>query len=176
MSLSKGQKTAIKVWSVLTALIWIGWLVGRLTVGGMCERPTLQADFDRQQYLGRWYEMYREVSVPFEEYDCATATYVELPRNFIEVNNIEYDIDGARFPRGDPTNPGTAQCSNFRSGLCQVKFFPLSPWSDYSILETDYTTRSIVYGCDTFLGGAIKFDWLWTLTRDPLAIDSADHD
>ena len=113
--------------------------------------------------------------MPFEEYDCASATYVELPGNFIEVNNNEYDRVGARFPSGDPSDPGTAQCSNFRSGLCQVKFFPLSPWSDYSVMETDYTTRTVVYGCDTFGGGAIKFDWLWTLTRTPLAIGSADH-
>ena len=71
--------------------------------------------------------------------------------------------------------PGKAQCSSFRSGLCQVKFFELSPWSDYSILYTDYTTHSVVYGCDTFLAGAIKFDWLWALTRVPNAIGSSAH-
>ena len=74
-------------------VIWIGYIVTRLTIGGNCERPTLVENFDRQQYLGRWYEMYRETSVPFESEDCATATYVELPRNYIEVNNIEWSLD-----------------------------------------------------------------------------------
>ena len=119
--------------------------------------------------------MFREKTVPYEDYDCATATYVEQPPNYIDVYNVEYDRDGARFPRGDPPNLGVAQCSNFRSGLCQVKFFPISPWSDYSILETDYTTRSVVYACDSFLGNAIKLDWLWVVTRDALAIGSPEH-
>ena len=72
-------------------------------------------------------------------------------------------------------DPGKAQCSTFRSGLCQVKFFELSPWSDYSILYTDYTTHTVVYGCDTFLMNAIKLEWLWSLTRVPLLIGSAAH-
>ena len=56
-----------------------------------------------------------------------------------------------------------------------MKFFELSPWSDYSILATDYDSYSIVYGCDTFFMGAIKFDWLWALTRAPLEIGTAAH-
>ena len=119
--------------------------------------------------------MYREKSVPFEKEDCATATYVELPSNYIEVNNIEYSIAEKKHPKGDPLRPGKAQCSNFRSGLCQVKFFELSPWSDYSILSADYSQNAVVYACDTFMAGAIKFDWLWILTRAPLAIGSAAH-
>ena len=56
-----------------------------------------------------------------------------------------------------------------------MKFFELSPWSDYSILETDYDNYSVVYACDTFYGGALKFDWLWVITRAPFAIGSVDH-
>lgn len=173
--LTPGQKTATKVFGVLTCLIWVGWIVARSTVGGMCERPDLVQDFDSSRYLGRWHEMYRENSVPFESEDCATATYVELPRNYIEVNNVEYAIAEGKFPRGSDTFPGKAQCSNFRSGLCQVKFFELSPWSDYSILSTDYDSHAVVYACDTFAAGAVKVDWLWVLTRTPLAIGSAAH-
>ena len=90
--ITNAQKTAIRVWSVITGTIWIGWIVARFTVGGNCERPTLDQNFQKQDYLGRWYEMYRENSVPFESEDCATATYVDLPGNYIQVNNIEYAI------------------------------------------------------------------------------------
>lgn len=176
MGITDSQKTAITAWTAITATLWSGWLVAKVTVGGQCERPELVKDFNREDYLGRWYEMYREKSVPFEEEDCATATYVELPSNYIEVNNIEYSLDEQAFLKGDPSGFGKAQCSSLRSGLCQVKFFELSPWSDYSILYTDYTTHSVVYGCDTFGAGALKFDWLWALTRVPNAIGSAAHD
>ena len=90
------------------------------------------------------------------------------------MNNIEYNIEDGEFPK-DTVKPGKAQCSSLRSGLCQVKFFELSPWSDYSILYTDYDTHSVVYGCDTFAAGAIKFDWLWSLTRTPLEIGTSAH-
>ena len=35
------------------------------------------------------------------------------------------------------------------------------------------TGYSIVYGCDTFLGGAIKLNWVWVLTRQAYVINSA---
>ena len=74
--------------------------------------------------------MYRPAVVPYQEDDCGTATYVKLDRNYIEVNNIEYDIDLGENEGGIP-DPGRAQCSSLRSGLCQVNFFWLAPWSDY---------------------------------------------
>ena len=118
--------------------------------------------------------MYRSYTVLFEEDDCATATYRELPNNYIEVNNIEFAIDEGINIGGIPA-PGKAQCSGFRSGLCQVKFNEFQPWSDYSILYTDYTTHTVVYGCDNFGAAALRFDWLWSLTRTPLEIGSAAH-
>ena len=91
--LNSRQKKAIIVWTIITCVIWIGWAVARFTVGGSCERPALQKEFERGKYLRRWYEMYRENTVPFESEDCATATYVEQPGNYIQVNNIEYAIE-----------------------------------------------------------------------------------
>ena len=90
------------------------------------------------------------------------------------MNNIEFDLVTKKNIDGIP-DPGKAHCSNFRSGHCQVKFFELSPWSDYSVLYTDYTTHTTVQGCDTFLGGMIKLDWSWALTRTPLEKGTADH-
>ena len=43
-------------------------------------------------------------------------------------------------------------------------------------MYTDYTTHSVVYGCDNFGAGAVKLDWLWAITRVPNAIGSATHD
>ena len=159
----------------VTTFLWAGWFVLSLIFGGRCEQPELVQNFVSKKYLGRWYEIYREKSVPFEQEDCATATYRELDGNFIEVNNIEYNIAESKWAAENPTKPADAQCSAFRSGHCQVKFVWVQPWSDYKILYTDYTTHSVVYGCDTFVGGMVKFDWLWALTRVPNAIGSAAH-
>ena len=55
-----------------------------------------------------------------------------------------------------------------------MRFFILAPWSDYKIISVDTDSYSIVVGCDTFLNGMIRLNWLWVLTRDPLVIDSAE--
>ena len=175
-SVSSSQKTAINIWIVLTCLIWTAWLIARLTIGGQCQQPTsLVDDFQPDRYLGRWYEMYREKTIPFESYDCGTATYVKLDQNYIEVNNQEYNIQGVKWGSSNPTKAAKAQCSGFRSGHCQVSFFWAQPWSDYKVMMTDYDSYSVVYGCDTYGAGVYKNDWLWTLARTPLATDSAAH-
>ena len=113
--------------------------------------------------------------MPYEKDDCATARYVELPDNYIEVNNVEFSISEQKNIGGIP-DPGLAQCSSFRSGLCQVRFFIISPWSDYSIMSTDYDDHAVVYACDTFAAGMIKADWLWVLSRTALEIGTSAHD
>ena len=90
--LTDGQKSAILIWWVITALLWAVYLGLRLAFGGNCDRPKLIETFEKEKYLGRWYEMYRDYNVPFEDYDCATATYVENGP-LIDVNNIEYSIE-----------------------------------------------------------------------------------
>ena len=65
--------------------------------------------------------MYRGKNVLFEEYDCATATYIELDSGYLEVNNLEFDLV-TKTNAGGISDPGKAQCSAFRSGLCQVAF------------------------------------------------------
>ena len=113
----------------------------RLTVGGLCERPKTEENFDLDRYLGRWYEFYRSYSVTFLRDECTTATYVKLPNNYVEVNNIIWSMDEERFlaggENGETTFPGRAQCSTFISGKCQVEFGPI-PWGDYKIMDTDY--------------------------------------
>ena len=92
MGISDSQKTAIWAWVGVTAFLWSAWLVVRLLLGGQCEQPDLVQNFKTENYIGRWYEMYREKSVPFESEDCATATYRLLDNNFVEVNNVEYSL------------------------------------------------------------------------------------
>ena len=118
MGVTDGQKKAITIWAIITGLIWVSYLVVRLLTGGNCERPELVKDFDRTKYLGRWYEMYREKSVPFESEDCATATYLDLGSNYIDVNNVEYSLSQSKFKNGEVPADAKAQCSFFRSGLC----------------------------------------------------------
>ena len=52
---SKKFSTWTIVMMVLTCIAWTAWIVCRLTVGGMCAKPELASNFDKNLYLGRWY-------------------------------------------------------------------------------------------------------------------------
>ena len=69
---------------------------------------------------------------------------------------------------------GSAQCSNWTSGQCQVKFNMFQPWGAYNVLQTDYTSYTIVYSCSGILANMIKLDWMWILTREPLVPNSQE--
>jgi len=44
-------------------------------------------DFKKDEYLGRWYEMYRNKKVPFQKGDCTTAKYSMKENGLIKVEN-----------------------------------------------------------------------------------------
>ena len=70
----------------ITAVSWTLWIVARLTIGGMCDRPEPATNFDKSLYLGRWYQQFVGVEVPFG-YDCVTATYADKDGTNIQVDN-----------------------------------------------------------------------------------------
>ena len=60
---------------------------------------------------------------------------------------------------------GSAYCSDWQSGQCQVRFSAFQPWGSYAVLATDYETYSVVYSCTPVLAGMISLDYVWILTR-----------
>ena len=42
------------VMMTLTSIGWAAWIVCRLTIGGMCDRPETAQNFTKESYLGRW--------------------------------------------------------------------------------------------------------------------------
>ena len=174
--------------TIMTVITWTGWIVARLTVGGMCERPELAENFVAADYLGRWYQMYQSTTVPFGGGDCIEATYSLYDDGVnIRVNNQNYDIATDDFggnwgggvpPVGDPTTLFTAHCSDWTPGNCQVKPYWFTPYSAYKVVGIDFTDAngySLVYGCNTLLAGAFKVDYMWVLTKTALQIGTAAH-
>ena len=49
-------------------------------------------------------------------------------------------------------------------GYCNVKFW-WYPEGNYWVLDTDYTSYALVYGCDTWLFGLFYSDQAWILSR-----------
>lgn len=120
-------------------------------------------EFKTEDYLGKWYEIARHKTIPFQKGDCGTAEYSLKDANSIGVLNKE------KTPEKNVSIVGTATKTNdpFRFALrfgdsIISKVFT----GDYRVASTDYKNYSIVYSCfDYFFG---KFYYAWILSRTPV--------
>lgn len=93
---------------------------------GWCAQPTLQPNFDINQYLGTWYEAGRDKGLIYEYGDCAQARYSVNADGSLNIHNSLYNahtnqIDSAK---------AIAKCNGPQ---CDVKFF-LTYNGDYRIV------------------------------------------
>ena len=63
----------------------------------------------------------------------------------------------------------TATCEGAQ---CAVKFYWYTPAGDYRVVDTDYTSYSIVYSCKDYFG-AVRAENLWILSRNQ-TLDTLD--
>ena len=124
-------------------------------------------------YMGRWYEFARSKNIPFERGTCITADY-SLPdpdKGKVDVTNTQYISETQTLD----SVQGEAYCSKFESGQCGVKFNFFQPYGNYHIVDTDYTSYSIVYSCSNFVAGALCVEFLWILSRDTYVQGSVEE-
>ena len=58
---------------------------------GYCPSPITKQNFSIDSYAGRWYEIWKDASIPFEfGVSCTTATYSKLKNTTLKVQNICY--------------------------------------------------------------------------------------
>jgi apolipoprotein D and lipocalin family protein len=123
-------------------------------------------EFNTTDYLGKWYEIARHNTIPFQKGDCGTATYSFKDENSIGVLNKE------KTPEKNVEIVGTATKTKdpFRFSLrfgdsILSKVFT----GDYRVASTDYKNFAIVYSCfDYFFG---RFYYAWILSRTPVMPD-----
>ena len=126
--------------------------------------PMATLDLDR--YLGTWYEIHRDKYTPFEILlGCDVAEYTANDDGTITVAN-----SGHRFIQGWSGVNGSAVVADTGDASLVVSFSGKTPSpsdkANYTVLDTDYETYSIVYSCGDILGVA-SFDFLWILAREP---------
>ena len=123
---------------------------------------------DLQKYEGKWYEIVRSESFIFGRgCHCSTAQYKINPENgtITVVNTCEKDGKSSSvtgFARRRPRTNSTCDL--------EVKFSVFSPEGKYTVVDTDYTTYSLVTSCpNLFHEGDI-----WLLSRSPsMSLDTA---
>merc|ERR1712093_778266 len=129
-----------------------------------CPKLQVQPNFNIPRYMGLWYEIDR-YWYSFPEYAtyCATAQYGLKNNNHVSVNNsaraggisgIPESFLGDAFA-ADPREPAKLTVT------FDANPAPAPLW----ILETDYSTYSIMYSCVEALG-ALPLEFAWIQSRN----------
>ena len=124
---------------------------------GPCPSPALQANFNITNYYGVWYELVRNIDMPFEKGDCTQAEYSPNPDGTVRVFNSEI------YNGKNESAIGYAYCDADQPAKCNVKFSKFSPAGDYSVVYTDYENFSLVLSCSSI--GIAHWEWAWVLAR-----------
>jgi len=134
---------------------------GQVIGFGDCPDVPTQAHLDVSKYLGLWYEIERFPAI-FEGDNCGTANYSLKDNGKINVDN-RYIKDGVVH-----NAIGEANVRDFAKdeATLDVVFSSIGPKGDYRVIETDYTSYSLVFSC-TAAFHLINTEFAWILTRDP---------
>ena len=126
---------------------------------GGCPKYNPVSNFDTQRYLGQWYEIAR-TNVPYRTTGkCNRAHYAMMDNGNIDVTNKCLEETGYRTVKGEATcTPGV--------GKCWVAFSKYAPWADYSVLDVNYDTHSVILSCTSFWFFHFEYAWILGRTMD----------
>ena len=113
-----------------------------------CQPHDSFPNFKAAEYMGSWYEQVHTIGSAFQPNDtvCNQVIYTDLTsEGRFKIYNSGQSALGAK--RGGVH--GDAYCPD-STGDCYAKFFvQLSDHPNYMVIDTDYTTYSVIYQCNT---------------------------
>ena len=126
-------------------------------------------DFNASAYMGTWYEQVhvKDQAFEFDSWTCGQANYTDLTDDgHFKVSNTNEFVH-VHYPVGIN---GSVSCPVLTNGQCFVSFFGAAPTpaANYIVVDTDYSTYSIVYACN---GKKATKQYLWFLTRENVVED-----
>ncbi|KAK3724619.1 hypothetical protein RRG08_041103 [Elysia crispata] len=166
-------------WSLLSLLLLTGWAgSGALAcvvmrMGTECPEPAVQQNFDITRYIGRWFE-YEKFPNYFEMgARCVIANYTLFPDNTVKVVNVaiqevSYGLGICPWYRSTVAVGNATVVDESEPAKLGVRFSEYAPRGNYWVLETDYDTYSIVYGCSKMPAVPVYVETAWVLTRERL--------
>jgi apolipoprotein D and lipocalin family protein len=158
------------------AIILIGLVAIRceFKTGGC---PKIQYElnsFELNRYLGKWYELAREKSIPFQKTDCTNAVYSLNDDGTIKVLNsgvVSGKVRSAVGRAETTENPFKLKISfsdSFSGKLFKGDYQVVNTDNDggYQVVNTDYDGFSIVYSCTDLFFSRVEYYWILSRTRE----------
>ncbi len=129
----------------LISLAIIGFAACEISWGSCPSFKYEQESFDSTLYLGKWYEIARHKSTPFQKGDCTTADYSKLDNGNIKVVNDE-QVNGVYKPaEGEAVLTADEHVLkvSFGKSLFHKKVPPIAPQRDRRRTTARYQQKSL---------------------------------
>lgn len=130
---------------------------------GLCPNVKYDTEIqDLKPYLGKWFEIIRSKTTPYEKGECGTADYSINEKGNIAVENkeIRHHILTRALGEAKLTADNNRLKVVFGNSIWNY-IFP----GDYRIVKTDFKSYSVVYSCVQYF--FMKFELVWVLVREP---------
>ncbi|KAL0268961.1 UNVERIFIED_CONTAM: hypothetical protein PYX00_010722 [Menopon gallinae] len=152
--------------TTLLLLAVVGFASAQVPGFGWCPDYSPMEEFDLNRYTGVWYEAERYFTVLEAGSRCVRSNYTRgIDGKFRVSNEITNRLTGIRrVLDGVVQNIGKGG-----EGKISVRYntLPVPIDTQYSVLDTDYDTYSVVWSCSSL--GPINTQNAWVMTRERLA-------
>jgi lipocalin len=151
----------MKLYSILLSLFLSFSVISCDFNWGGCPKIQYELDnFELNRIEGKWFEVVRSNSIPFEKGNCVDDTYTINNNGSFNVTARQV-LDGVEtltYGRAEPTeNP-----FRFRIGFEPIARFVKG---DYQIVNTDYDNFLTIYSCSDLYFARLEF--IWVMSRKP---------
>ncbi|XP_023309873.1 apolipoprotein D-like [Anoplophora glabripennis] len=130
---------------------------------GFCPEYLPMADFDMEQFLGKWYEAERYFQFSEVAARCVVTDYARAVSGKIYVSNeVTNRLTGVKRIIGGHID----LAGKDGEGKLNVKYTttPISTETTLTVLDTDYDSYAVIWSCSGF--GPIHAQSVWVMTRD----------
>ncbi|KAG8037738.1 hypothetical protein G9C98_005949 [Cotesia typhae] len=134
---------------------------------GWCPEYVPMANFDIAKFLGTWYEAERYFQLSEVVSRCVMANYSRGHDNKLRVSNeVTNRFTGIKRVLEGEIKPAASKAEE---GKLHIKYttVPLTPETNYVVLETDYKNFAVLWNCNGIGPFHTQNAWIMTRARIP---------
>ncbi|KAG5347312.1 APOD protein, partial [Acromyrmex charruanus] len=149
---------------IILALSTLAWASAQIPNLGFCPEYIPMANFNRQRFMGIWYEAERYFQLSEVVSRCVMSNYTKGADGKYRVSNeVTNRFTGVKRILEGEIKPAASRAEE---GKLQVKYttVPLTPETKYSVLETDYDSYAVLWSCQGI--GPVHAQNAWVMTRE----------
>ncbi|KAG5312562.1 APOD protein, partial [Acromyrmex insinuator] len=149
---------------IILALSTLAWASAQIPNLGFCPEYIPMANFNRQRFMGIWYEAERYFQLSEVVSRCVMSNYTKGADGKYRVSNeVTNRFTGVKRILEGEIKPAASRAEE---GKLQVRYttVPLTPETKYSVLETDYDSYAVLWSCQGI--GPIHAQNAWVMTRE----------